>query len=41
VLEEEANRTGAPRSQQRTWAEQDGRSPAIAFAESAGKSHFG
>jgi hypothetical protein len=28
------NRTGAPRSLERTWAENDGRSPTIALAES-------
>ena len=27
------NRTGAPRSQQRTWAENDGRSPTIVFSQ--------
>jgi hypothetical protein len=32
------NRTGAPRSQQRTWAENDGRSPTIALLESTIKS---
>jgi hypothetical protein len=31
----EGNRTGAPRSPRRTWAEKDGRSPSIAFQSRA------
>jgi hypothetical protein len=34
----EGNRTGAPRSPKRTWAENDGRSPTIAFCRVISKS---